>query len=162
MKTLIVGLGNPILGDDGIGWRAAEEAQRDLNGATYEFGASHQIDFDFLSLGGIQLMEHLIGYDRAIIVDATTTGKEAIGSVSKFPLSQLKSIGQGHLSSPHDASLPEAIEMGKLMGAQLPDEIIIITIEAQNVFDFSEVLSTPVEKAIPVVINEIKQVISKE
>ncbi|NMC11396.1 MAG: hydrogenase maturation protease [Chloroflexi bacterium] len=156
MKTLIVGLGNPILGDDGIGWRVAEEAQRDLNGATYEFGASHQIDFDFLSLGGIQLMEHLIGYDRAIIVDAITTGKDPIGTVTKFPLSQIKSIGQGHLSSPHDASLPEAIEMGKLMGAQLPDLVTIIAIEAQNVYDFSEELSIPVEEAVPVAINEIK------
>ena len=30
MKTLIVGLGNPILGDDGIGWKVAEEVCKNL------------------------------------------------------------------------------------------------------------------------------------
>jgi hydrogenase maturation protease len=162
MKTLIVGLGNPILGDDGIGWRVAEEAQRDLNGATYDFGASHQIDFDFLSLGGIRLMEHLIGYDRAIIIDAINTGERPIGNVSNFLLEDLVPNLQGHLSSPHDTNLPDAIEMGKLMGAQLPEKITIIAIEAQNVYDFSEELSSPVAEAIPVAINEIKQVLFKE
>ena len=48
MKTLIVGLGNPILGDDGIGWRVAEKAQRELFGATSKLDQSNQIDFEFL------------------------------------------------------------------------------------------------------------------
>jgi hydrogenase maturation protease len=162
MKTLIVGLGNPILGDDGIGWRVAEEAQRDLNGATYDISTSHQIDFDFLSLGGIRLMEHLIGYDQAIIIDAINTGKNSIGNVSNFPLEELALNFQGHLSSPHDTNLPDALEMGKLMGAQLPEEITIIAIEAENVFDFSEELSPPVAKAIPIAVDEIKQILFKE
>ncbi len=162
MKTLIVGLGNPILGDDGIGWRVAEEAQRDLIGAMYDFGASHQIDFDFVSLGGISLMEHLIGYNQAIIIDAISTGKNPIGNVSQIPLSDLTSKFQGHLSSPHDTNLPDAIKMGKLMGAQLPEQITIIAIEANNVFDFSEELSPPVAEAIPVAVNEIKLILIKE
>ena len=63
MKTLIVGLGNPILGDDGIGWKVAEEMEKHLTeGAPVEVMC--------LSLGGISLMEHLIGYDHVILVDA--------------------------------------------------------------------------------------------
>lgn len=162
MKTLIVGLGNPILGDDGIGWRIAEEAQRDFYGATYEFGASHQIDFDFLSLGGISLMEHLIGYDQAIIIDAIHTGNNPQGNVSIFPLANLTGKPQGHLSSSHDTNLPDAIEMGKLMGAQLPQDITIIAIEAQNVYDFSEDLSSPVADAIPAAVIELKRILFKE
>ncbi len=162
MKTLIVGLGNPILGDDGIGWRVAEKAQRDFNGATYDFGASHQIDFDFLSLGGISLMEHLIGYDQAIIIDAINSGDKPQGKVSIFPLADLAFQPQGHLSSPHDTNLPDAIEMGKLMGAQLPQNITIIAIEAQNVYEFSEELSPSITDAIPVAINELKRVLFKE
>ena len=60
MKTLVVGLGNPTLGDDGVGWKVAEEIEQHL-----PHGQS--IAVDRLSLGGISLMEHLIGYDRTIV-----------------------------------------------------------------------------------------------
>lgn len=162
MKTLIVGLGNPILGDDGIGWRVAEQVQREVIGATNEFGASHQIDFEFLSLGGISLMEHLIGYDRAIIIDAIHTGKVPQGNISIFPLEKLSGFSHGHLSSSHDASLPDAVEMGKLMGAQLPPEITIVAIEAQHVYDFSEELSPPIAEVIPTAVTQLKTIIFKE
>lgn len=162
MKTLIVGLGNPILGDDGIGWRVAEQAQREINGATYNFIASHHIDYDFLSLGGISLMEHLIGYDQAIIVDAIHTGKKPQGNVSVFPLSELEGLPQGHLSSTHDTNLPDAIEMGKLMGAKLPEQVTIVAIEAQNIYDFSEELSPPIAESIPVAVKKIKRILFKE
>jgi len=54
MKTLIIGLGNPMLGDDGVGWRVAEKVCRELP-------ADESVIVDCLSLGGISLMEHLIG-----------------------------------------------------------------------------------------------------
>ena len=162
MKTLIVGLGNPILGDDGIGWRVAEKAQRELFGATSKLDQSHQIDFEFLSLGGISLMEHLIGYDQAVIIDAIHTGNELQGKISVFPLEELTGKPQGHLSSSHDTSLPDAIKMGQLMGAQLPQEITIIAIEAQNVYNFSEELSPAVANAIPDAISELKHILFKE
>ena len=30
MKTIVIGLGNPILGDDGIGWRVVEQVQKEI------------------------------------------------------------------------------------------------------------------------------------
>ena len=72
--VLIVGLGNPILGDDGIGWRVAEAVED----ALLEKPASGQnVRVASYALGGLSLMEHLIGYDKAIIIDAvqTSTGE---------------------------------------------------------------------------------------
>lgn len=159
MKILIIGLGNPILGDDGIGWKVVERAQQEFDGATYDFGASHQIDYKFLSLGGISLMEQLIGYDKVIIIDAINTGTQPQGNISIFPLSDLSDHHHGHLSSPHDTNLPDAIKIGKLLGAQLPTDIMIVAIESKNVYDFSEELSIPVAESIPKAIEELKRLL---
>jgi hydrogenase maturation protease len=82
MKTLVVGLGNPILGDDGVGWRVAEEVKRKL---TFSLdppleGEDGEIYVDCLSLGGISLMERLIGHDRAILIDAFMS-EDDVGSI---------------------------------------------------------------------------------
>lgn len=55
MKTIVVGLGNPILGDDGVGWRVAEDIQKQL--PQFLSQAESKIDVTRLSLGGLGLME---------------------------------------------------------------------------------------------------------
>jgi hydrogenase maturation protease len=156
--TLVIGLGNPILGDDGVGWRVAEQVKTSLLEQLEGMGlsetspnlpGSYPVEVDFLSLGGLSLMEHLIGYDRAIIIDAITTHQEPIGHVACFPLDDLPKRGVGHLSSTHDTTLQTAIEVGRSLGARLPKQIMIVAIEAQITYDFSENLSLPVEAAIP-------------
>jgi Ni,Fe-hydrogenase maturation factor len=61
MKTLVIGLGNPILGDDGVGWKVAEEVRKQMSPSPIGRGVrgEGEVDVDFLSLGGISLMEHL-------------------------------------------------------------------------------------------------------
>ncbi len=82
MKTLVIGLGNPILTDDGIGVKVAYAVQNELevtgtsrkNGSDESYRAecaSHQIvDVTEASVGGLRLMEMMIGYDKVIIIDA--------------------------------------------------------------------------------------------
>jgi hydrogenase maturation protease len=138
-KTLVVGLGNPILGDDGIGWRVAQEVQEQAPG----------VEVAYLALGGLSLMERLVGYDRAIIIDAIQTVERCIGTVYTFPLSALPDRSAGHTTAAHDTSLQTALELGRQMGAQLPQSITVVAIEAERVFDFSEELTPAVEAAIP-------------
>lgn len=144
-KTLVVGLGNPILGDDGVGWRVAEEVRR----------LRPSLEVDCLALGGLSLMERLVGYDRAIIVDAIHTGHGRTGTVTTCPLSDLPDQSAGHTTAVHDLSLPTALSLGRQMGAQLPEEITIVGIEAERVYDFSEELSTAVQEAIPVAVTAV-------
>jgi hydrogenase maturation protease len=54
-----------------------------------------------------------------------------------------------HLSSAHDTDLPTAIQVGRSMGAELPEQILVVAIEAEINYDFSESLSQPVAKAVP-------------
>lgn len=148
---LVVGLGNPILGDDGAGWRVAEQLRQRLDApkageAAFAHGA---IEIDCLSLGGLSLMERLIGYRRVIIVDAVNSGIRPLGSLMVARLEELPAHAAGHTSSAHDTSLLNALQVGRLMGADLPEEIIVVGIESPFVYDFTEHLSAPVEAALP-------------
>ncbi len=142
MKTLVVGLGNPILGDDGVGWQIASELQKIKQLPT-------EVTVESLAVGGITLMEALIDYDRAIIVDSIVTREEPIGKVSCYPLDDLPNFTSGHMNSAHDASLNEALQMGRSLGAHLPGEIDVVTVEAHKVYEFSEELTPAVASAIP-------------
>ena len=140
-RMLIIGLGNPILGDDGVGWKVAEEVKRHLTPGL-------SVDVDCLSMGGISLMEHLIGYDRAILIDAFALD-EPVGSILVLKLSDLPNYSAFHTTSTHDTSLQNAIELGRSMGAKLPDDVTVVGIATKHVYDFSETLSPPVAEAVP-------------
>jgi len=147
MKTIIIGLGNPVLGDDGVGWHVAESIRQAL--IEYSPQLPTQIDIICLSLGGLALMEHMVGYDRAILVDAITLRKGNNGSIYTMKLNDLSDYVSGHTSSAHDTNLQTAIHLGNKLGVNLPGEIIIVGIESTNVYDFSEDLSPTVQASIP-------------
>ena len=67
MKILILGLGNPILRDDSVGLRVAQEVERLIP-------ANPDVEVGLDYWGGLRLMERMIGFDRAIIIDAICTG----------------------------------------------------------------------------------------
>jgi len=140
-QTLVIGLGNPILGDDGIGWRVAE--------AVKALDLPDEVEVDCLALGGLSLMERLIDYPRAIIIDAIQTRDGKIGQVYTLALEALPDLSAGHTTAVHDTSLQTALALGRAMGAKLPDEVFIVAVEAQRVYDFSEELTPDVEAAIP-------------
>ena len=137
-KTLIVGLGNPLLGDDGVGWRVAEEVERRLPKSVQTSEVSGPVEIDCLSLGGLSLMERMIGYDRVILIDSIETGQRPTGSVRRFALDELPDPTAGHSASAHDTSLLTALQMGRAMGVALPDRVIVVAIESPHVYDFSE------------------------
>jgi hydrogenase maturation protease len=159
-KTLIIGLGNPILGDDGVGWKVAETVKERLImekrfhlpvrpvGTKAVHYLSH-VEVDCLSLGGLSLMERLLGYERAIIIDSMETGQSPVGSVRTFPLASLPDPGAGHSASAHDTSLITALKTAECIGAPVPKQVDVVAVEAQNVYDFSEELSPPVAAAVP-------------
>jgi len=140
MRTIIVGLGNPILGDDGVGWKVAEEVKQRLS-------PDLPIAVEFLSLGGISLMEHLIGYQRAILIDAVTAEQEN-GSVIVSKLDEMPDYSALHTTSVHDTSLQNALKLGKTMGANLPEDVTVVGIVADHIYDFSQELSPSVAQAV--------------
>jgi len=149
MKTILIGLGNPILGDDGVGWKVAEVVKKQLTSPPTPLpeGEGSHVDVDFLSLGGISLMEHLIGYERAILVDAVVSDQE-IGSIVVVRLDEMPDYSALHTTSTHDTSLQNALKLGKAMGANLPEDVTVVGVVTNQVYDFSEELSPPVANAV--------------
>lgn len=145
MKTLVVGLGNPLLGDAGVGCRVAEEIANHLPEAA-------PVEVTCLSLGGIGLMEHLIGCDHVILVDALEMDAPP-GSISVLKLSQLPNYSGFRIHGAHDVSLQKAIEMGRGMGARLPDDVMVVGVAVEKIHEFSDDLSPPVAQVVPFVVN---------
>jgi hydrogenase maturation protease len=159
MKTIIIGLGNPILGDDSVGWRVAELIRQQIEAPATP---NPDLEIDCLALGGISLMERMVGYDRAILIDAITTGQKPVGSVFHFPIEALPNLTADHMTAVHDASLPTALQLGRTMGAHLPDTIDIVGIETISNYDFSEELSPPVAQAIPQAVNQVLELMKSQ
>jgi hydrogenase maturation protease len=140
-KLIVLGLGNPLLGDDGVGWVVVQELQNRL--------ASLEIETDLLAGGGLSLMERLVGYTAAIIVDSIYTGCAPRGTVTTFPLEALENPFAGHTGSAHETNLLIALEMGRKLGVQLPEQVMIVAIESPDIYDFDDALSPAVAAAVP-------------
>ena len=155
MKTLVIGLGNPILGDDGVGWKVIEYLTRNIS-------HRNSVELDCLSVGGLSLMERMLGYDRVVIVDAIDTGQSPEGSVKAFPLAALENPRLGHSASTHDTSLMTALQTAQSMGMTVPSRVYVVSIEAHSVYDFSEKLSSAVEHSVPIAAQKVLLLLKDE
>ncbi len=153
MKTLVLGLGNPILSDDSIGLRVVQELRTRL-------GEVPDIEVSEDYWGGLRLMERLIGFDRAIIIDAIQTDAEP-GTIH---LLSPNDIPTQRSASAHDVNLPTALELGRQAGAQLPhvSEILIVGVEAADVQTFDESLTPEVEGAVPQAVEAVLSALDRE
>lgn len=156
MRTIVLGLGNPILGDDGIGCRVVQEVERRLNG-----WGGREVEIDPFYRWGLALMERLIGYDKAIIVDSIQGLNGLPGTLLRLTLDHLPS--SSHVDSSHDTSLKTALEMGRRLGAELPTEIVILGVEIAPSSDFREGLSPEAEGRVESVVQAVlDEIISPE
>ncbi len=138
MKTLVLGMGNPILADDGAGICVARRLKQRLDG---------DVTITEASVGGLNLIELLAGYDRAILIDAIQTRGGTAGEVHRLAPEDFNSTR--HATNPHDLNFATALELGKRLGMSLPEEIVIFAIEVADVTSFSERCTPAVARAIP-------------
>jgi hydrogenase maturation protease len=151
MKTIVLGVGNPILMDDGVGLHVVEEIKKHP-----QYSPDTPIDVAYT--GGLNLLDMIRGYEKVILVDAIRQDTSTPGEVKRFNLKDASSL---HSYNPHDVSLPEALTLARSLGeSSLPTEIIVIGIVVKQTFDFGEQLSDEVRNAIPtavrMVLSELK------
>jgi hydrogenase maturation protease len=154
MRTIVIGLGNPLLRDDSVGLHVVEKLRAQLTP-----DENIVIEEDFW--GGLRLMEHMVGFDRAIIIDAICTEQEEPGTLMHL---EADGIPTQRSASAHDVNLPTALALGRQAGAHLPpdEQIMLIGIEAEDVLTFDESLSPAVEKAVPTAVEAVLDALSKE
>ena len=107
---MILGLGNPILSDDGVGLRVARELEDRLN--------RPEVTVMETSVAGLDFLDLLVGYDRAIIIDAIQTVGGKVGQVYRFEPGDFDATL--HASTPHDVNFATAIELGNRLGLDIP------------------------------------------
>jgi hydrogenase maturation protease len=135
---LLVGLGNPIMGDDGVGINVVRLIKSKVQ-------SQDGIEFKELSLGGLRLVEELLGFEEAIIVDSVSSD-EAVGKISEVTPEQLKN--SRYSSSPHAMNFATALELyKKLKPESIPTRIRIFTIAINSEYTFNDRLSPQVEEA---------------
>ncbi|MEZ4646079.1 MAG: hydrogenase maturation protease [Chloroflexota bacterium] len=159
MKTLVVGLGNPILTDDGVGVRVAYEIEQRLSSEAQK--AIHVIE---ASVGGLRLMEMMVGYDKAIIIDALFgQNGETPGKIRRLTLADLRALSPTqHSASAHDTTLITALDSGREMGLHLPQDVVIYAITVANVLDFSEEMTPEVAATVPQVATAVLAELAKD
>lgn len=145
MKILVVGLGNPILTDDGVGVKVAY-AVKDTLGSE----GRHDVTVTEASVGGLRLMELMVGYDRVILVDALQHCNAKPGTIQRMTLEDLRTISPTqHSACAHDTSLVTALDMGRQMGLPLPEDLTIYGVGVENITHFGEQPTPAVAEAIP-------------
>ncbi|MBN1285667.1 MAG: hydrogenase maturation protease [Anaerolineae bacterium] len=151
-KTLVIGLGNPILTDDAVGIRVVRALQ--------EAGLPDGVDALELSVGGLRLMESMTDYGRVVLVDAIMTQGGEPGAVYDLTLDQLP--GTLNTSSAHDTNLATALRIGRRLGAALPADahVKIVAVEAADVLTFGERCTPAVEAAVPVAVRRVQAILA--
>ncbi len=135
-RVLILGMGNEILTDDGIGPKIIHELENTMRESHLNFATS--------ATGGIDLIDRITGYDQAIIVDGIRTREGRPGTVYHFtPVDFRETL---HLSSFHDVSFLTALELAEKSDLRIPEQIHIIAIEIVEDITFSNDFSPEINR----------------
>jgi hydrogenase maturation protease len=146
MKTIILGIGNPILGDDGVGIKVVRELKKHVK--------DPDVKLDEAATGGINLLDQIIGFDKAILVDTIKNKSIRNGEIKRLSLGELSSF---HSFNPHDIGLPEACKLAKRLGeTRIPHDITIFGIALDKMqYEFGEELSEEISKTVPKTVDMI-------
>jgi len=149
VKTLVIGIGSLLRADDGAGPHVIKALGKEELG-----GGIDLID----DVSGLDILDAIAGYDRVILVDAIQGGGGKPGTVYQFSLNDFEERQTLHSFSTHlNMDFPTMIELGKrLFPENIPGDISIIAIEAEDVRTISDRCTEAVEKAIPEAVELIK------
>jgi hydrogenase maturation protease len=138
--TLVLGMGNPILSDDGVGLLVAERLR--------DTPLPDGVEVLQSEVAGLRLLELVRGFTRVIIIDALKSPAEAgrePGQIVRYEAKDFK--GGQRYGSAHSIGLGTALELGQTLGYDMPADVTVFAIEAVDVETFGEELSPPVAAA---------------
>ena len=142
------------MGDDGVGIHVVRALRQ-------RFPSRSDLEFKELSVGGLRLVEEMLGYKEVIIVDSIESKAAQIGRIHEFSPNEFRGAEQA--PSPHVTNFATAFELyKKLEPSEIPDQVRIFTINISSEFTFREGLSPPVQEAasklVDVICHEIEHV----
>ncbi len=145
---LVLGLGNTLLGDDGIGIRLIRELRSRLgNDARFEFETTQR--------AGLYLLDHLLDRSQVILIDAVTAGEKEVGEVCIY---NFLSADHPQIAcfSPHYVGLPSVLALGRSHNMPLPQQIWVVGIAVADPQTVRPSLSPPLEEKLAGIVAEIE------
>jgi hydrogenase maturation protease len=136
MRTLVLGLGNEILSDDGVGLLASRRVHELSGGET---------DLAEMCVATIDLLWLMSGYEKVVIVDSLISAELPVGTPVRATPEELPT-GFGYRSF-HTLTFREVLEMGRWLGVPLPGEVMIHGLVVDETATFGEQFSPEVAKA---------------
>jgi len=146
-EILVVGIGNEILTDDGIGPKLIHKLRN-----TYQYPG---VTFINTCLGGLDMLDVIRDYKQVIVIDAIKTEGGKPGSVYHLTLDDFKETM--HISNVHDISFLTAIELGKKLQINIPEVIDIIAIEIVEDLVFAENFSPEIQKNFSTILKTVEK-----
>ena len=145
MRNLVIGVGNLLRTDDGAGIHVV----KGLNDLHME------VDTLDAAMGSVEILDAMRGYDRVIIVDAIETGAKP-GTIFRVNLTQGEEPPV--ITHSHGTDLITTLRLGRqLYGDEMPGEIILLAVEAEDTTTISD---EPTPKVLAAVQETIKAIIA--
>nr|MDO8135982.1 hydrogenase maturation protease [Candidatus Njordarchaeum guaymaensis] len=152
-RTVVIGIGNILLGDDGVGVHVINRLRSETLPAEVKLIEG--------GVGGLSLLNFIRGVERAVFIDAVAGDNP--GRIHRFSESDLDSKVKSllHPASLHDVGLAETIKIGKsVYPDEIPDQIIVYGVEVKEPKEFSTELSKEVsdsvDKVVKLILDELK------
>lgn len=156
MKTLVLGLGNELYGDDGIGIqviRLLREEAKKMPARGFQ-----NVDLEECSLSGLALLDVIVGYDRLVLIDTVKLKAPRPGRIQVLGETDIRALPG---PSPHYVSVPQTIEIGRSLGLHMPSLIQVVAVEAKNIHSLGEGLSEEMKENLPAIAEKVKEVLRK-
>ena len=147
-RTVVLGLGNPILSDDAVGLVVAAELERRLDVESLPGVAVRTT-----ARGGFELIDLLAGFDRVILVDCLTVPDPVPGRIRRLALDDV--AGSARLVGGHEISVGAAFQLAAQAAIAMPRDVTIYAVEAADATTFAETLTPAVAAAVSELADQI-------
>ncbi|MBN1383636.1 MAG: HyaD/HybD family hydrogenase maturation endopeptidase [Elusimicrobia bacterium] len=157
IKTAVVGFGNILMGDEGIGVHVVQELQKNYS-AHVKIDSNttkHSIEFIDGGTAALDVLMSIGSVDKLIIIDTIKKGGRP-GDIYRFHSKLVEKIFdrlEKNNTSLHDLGVIEALKIAEAI-EQIPREIVFIGIEPKDIKPKME-LSAAVKKEIPKIMKVI-------
>jgi hydrogenase maturation protease len=146
-QLLIAGIGNVLLGDDGVGSYIAR-----LLSARYDFG--DEVEVADLGTPGLDLVAHIAGYRYLILIDSVDNDAPA-GAITTYRKDEIMRVQPQMRMDPHSPALLETLFVSELAG-EGAEEVLLIGITGRD-YDRGPSMTREVHSAVAAVIDDVLQ-----
>lgn len=150
MTVLVLGIGNVLLSDEGVGVRIVEAFER-------KYRVPDEVNVLDGGTSGMDLLSHITGVDTLIVADAVRSGK-APGTVVRLDGDAVPALLRSKVS-PHQVGLADVLASAMLMGEE-PKDLTLFGVEPETIdtaMNLSDVVSAQVERVADLVAEALSE-----